>query len=241
MTSSHPETEALSALSARLEKSQRRSLPLLVAGLLLVIGGLLLLTVQLSQQRDAAKDALIAEAEARQAATKAANASAQNLLEARVALAEGRTADLKRILEQGERNAEANAQAAALPSVSAADVSLPPISAVTASRTFMASSADPTFTQKVFIQFAGLIQRADVAAVNRALRSAGWKTQGASGERIGTAAGLNEVRFSSEADRLAAEALAKALTEAGLGDRPVIATRNPTIRPGTLEAWISRN
>jgi hypothetical protein len=106
-------------------------------------------------------------------------------------------------------------------------------------RTEAAVAADANYTQLVFIQFAGSITRQEVRAANDLLRAAGWRVQGLSGERIATAAGLNEVRYSAQEDRAAAEALAAALTQARLGSAPVRARHVSIIRPGTLEAWIS--
>ncbi len=93
--------------------------------------------------------------------------------------------------------------------------------------------------QIVYIQFAGSIRRETIVGLNRSLKAAGWRAQGPSGERIATAAGLNEVRYSGEADREAAEALAAALAETGIGGRAVTARQVAIIRPNVLEAWIS--
>jgi hypothetical protein len=93
--------------------------------------------------------------------------------------------------------------------------------------------------QIVYIQFAGSISRETIIGLNRSLRAAGWRAQGPSGERIASAGGLNEVRYSSEADRDAAEALAAALTGTSIGRRTVVARRVAIIRPGVLEVWIS--
>lgn len=94
------------------------------------------------------------------------------------------------------------------------------------------------FGQQVYIQFGGALSRAQIAALNRALREAGWKARGDSGERLETARGLNEVRYSG-GDRAAAEALAAAINEARMTSGPVRAREVDAIRPGVLEAWIS--
>ncbi|WP_332772043.1 hypothetical protein [Phenylobacterium sp.] len=233
MTDLPSQEDLLTVLAARLGKSQRRGVPLLIAGLLLIVVGLSVLTVQLNRMREAA----VVEAEA---ATKGFNDSARTLAEARAALAAGNTAKLGELLDIAVMEAEANAQSAALPAASPAEIIVPQVTAASTPPTFVATAASEAFTQAVFIQFAGLIQRADVAAVNRSLRDAGWNMQGTDGERIGTAAGLNEVRFSAEADRPAAEALARALTAAKLGNKDVVARHVRIIKPGTLEAWISK-
>ena len=93
-------------------------------------------------------------------------------------------------------------------------------------------------SQQVYIQFAGNVQRSEIIALNQALRQAGWNMQGASGDRIAAATGLNEVRFFGEADRLAAEVLGASLSQAW--GKPVRARQLEIIRAGTLEVWISR-
>ena len=100
--------------------------------------------------------------------------------------------------------------------------------------------SDTTYQQRVFIQFAGVLTRAQITALNSALKQAGWRAEGASGERIAAAANLNEVRYSGP-NRAAAGDLAVAINNAGLGlPRPVVPRENPSIRPDVLEAWISR-
>ena len=91
----------------------------------------------------------------------------------------------------------------------------------------------------VVIQFAGLLTRETITQLNSGLRARGWDMQSASGERIAAAQGLNEVRYASPGDRVAAEALASTINEARVTASPVQARPNPSIRPGTLEVWIS--
>jgi hypothetical protein len=90
----------------------------------------------------------------------------------------------------------------------------------------------------IYIQFAGLMTRESVTALNSSLRSAGWQVMGQSGDRIPDAQGLNEVRYASPADRSAAEALASAITAAGITSAPVEARQFPVGRT-SMEVWIS--
>lgn len=94
-------------------------------------------------------------------------------------------------------------------------------------------------TQRVFIHFAGTITREQITALAGTLRAGGWRVQGESGQRIPNATGYNEVRYSAETDRAAAEALAAALTRAAVAGAPVRTNRLSIIRPGVLEVWIS--
>jgi predicted chitinase len=95
---------------------------------------------------------------------------------------------------------------------------------------------------RVFVQFAGSIERPDVRNMMLVLREAEWGVQGAEGggERRATAAGTSEVRFGREQDRNAAEALAVQVQSRNVSGRPVKAVLNPSIAPSTLEVWISR-
>jgi hypothetical protein len=92
--------------------------------------------------------------------------------------------------------------------------------------------------QKVYIQFAGSLDRAQITALNSALRDAGWDAQGRSGERLASSAGLNEVRYSG-ANREAAAALAEAINAAGIAGARVEPKEVGIIKGDTLEAWIS--
>ena len=95
------------------------------------------------------------------------------------------------------------------------------------------------YQQRIFIQFAGTYTRAQITALNARLRAAGWNMQSASGERVGTAQGRNEVRY-GEGGADAADALTNALnasteTNIRVGTpkfMPIIGNRN-------LEIWIS--
>ncbi len=92
--------------------------------------------------------------------------------------------------------------------------------------------------QPVYIQFAGILTRAQIKALNEKLKSAGWSVEGSSGERLATSAGRNEIRFSGENEQAASD-LADAINAAGITARPVEARHFQGIGPN-LEAWISR-
>lgn len=92
---------------------------------------------------------------------------------------------------------------------------------------------------RVFIHFAGLITPESVASLNQSFREQGWGMQGDSGERLIAAQGFNEVRYSREQDRQAAERLAEALTATRISSGPVQVRQMNMIRPATLEVWIS--
>lgn len=95
-----------------------------------------------------------------------------------------------------------------------------------------------TYMQPVYLQFAGLIKREQIVALNRGLRDNGWNVQGPSGERIATAANQNEVRYAGENGE-AAERLAAAISAAGITSKSVVARRVEIVGPTNLEAWIS--
>ncbi|MFK0278425.1 peptidoglycan-binding protein [Ensifer sp. NPDC090286] len=90
----------------------------------------------------------------------------------------------------------------------------------------------------IYLQFAGASREA-VEDIVTNLRRSGWNVAG-DPERLGNAAGLNEVRYGRSADRDAAEALAEALTRAQFSSKPVIAKFVRIVRPKVLEVWISR-
>lgn len=91
--------------------------------------------------------------------------------------------------------------------------------------------------QPVYIQFAGF-QRAQIAALNRGLRNAGWTVQGQSGERLSKAAGLNEVRWSGSNEQAAID-LKDAINAANLTSKP-LRIRQADVGATNLEVWISR-
>jgi len=100
---------------------------------------------------------------------------------------------------------------------------------------------------RVFIQFAGSINRSNVVAFAETLVGEGWPVKGADrgGERTISAIGLNEVRYFHQEDKDAAEALAETtsrISPAGhsLKVRDLSETsysREDT--EGLLEIWIS--
>jgi hypothetical protein len=92
---------------------------------------------------------------------------------------------------------------------------------------------------RVYIQFAGLITRESVARLNASLRRGGWQAQGGSGERVASAAGLNEVRYSPQDSAETAKALADAVTATGIGSAPVSIRAMAIVPKGTMELWIS--
>ena len=99
-------------------------------------------------------------------------------------------------------------------------------------------TANPRFRQSVYIQFAGNLTRAQITALNQALKESGWNAPDASGERISAADGLNEVRYSGT-NEAAAKALAAAINEAGITSKQVGVHKFDIIKPQVLEAWIS--
>lgn len=118
----------------------------------------------------------------------------------------------------------------------------PSIDASVAPVAVPASQARLTFDPRQYrvpISFAGLITRESVVSLNRQLAAEGWRVDGASGQRISAAQGTNEVRFSGEAERPAAETLAARITAAGITSGEVRAQRAADIAPGTIEVWIS--
>jgi len=96
-----------------------------------------------------------------------------------------------------------------------------------------------THLQRVFVQFAGSLSRDDIIAMVRTL-SADWRVQGASGERVGSAAGKREVRWGDPADEEAAKALADAVEKTGVVPGEVAAVRVAIVPRGNLELWLSR-
>ncbi|KXG87597.1 hypothetical protein [Agrobacterium bohemicum] len=92
---------------------------------------------------------------------------------------------------------------------------------------------------KVFIQFAGLITRESIQDLNAALKAGGWRVQSDSGERIRSAAGINEIRYKTGEDKAAAEALAKAISASRIASVPLAVKQVSLVDTGTLEVWIS--
>ncbi|MBY3329010.1 peptidoglycan-binding protein [Rhizobium laguerreae] len=91
----------------------------------------------------------------------------------------------------------------------------------------------------IYVQFGGAIQRDEINTLTARLLRGGWSVPGEA-ERLKTAIGLNEVRYGTTEDQPAAEALADILSGLRFSDRTVLAKRVRMVRPGILEAWISR-
>lgn len=112
-----------------------------------------------------------------------------------------------------------------------------------------ASPPPSTHVGPVYVHFAGSLAREDVKSVTDMLATLGWQVRDAArgGERIGTAAGLNEVRFFRTEDKEAAEQLASTYTMlANWTEGQALTVRDLSnasfkARPGLLEVWTSRN
>lgn len=97
---------------------------------------------------------------------------------------------------------------------------------------------------RLFIQFAGY-ERAEVIKLAGFLATSGWRVEGGDrgGERVGTAAGLNEVRYFNPDDAALAQALADTLRKVtpgkDIGLQDLSATSYGKAEPGLLEVWVS--
>jgi DNA/RNA endonuclease G (NUC1) len=87
----------------------------------------------------------------------------------------------------------------------------------------------------VYFQFAGM-SRGDAVGITNRLKALGWKIPGE--ERTGAAANQNEVRYGAETDRATADLLVADLKALGLSR--MTAKRNPSIKPGFVEIWVSQ-
>lgn len=212
---------------------------LFVLGFVGILAGFMLLAAYFYQQREEARrQGQIWHSESLTWQRKAGELE-ERLKAVRTAVAEGNRPEAERQARIGIGEAQQLAEDTETPPPVVTPGPGPqPKSATLPIPSFAIPPAGP-HRQIVYIQFAGSIRRETTIGLNRSLKAAGWRAQGPSGERIGTARGLNEVRYSSEADREAAEALAAALTGTGVGGRDVVARRVAIIRPGVLEVWIS--
>jgi hypothetical protein len=230
----------------RIEQGARQRIPVFLFGLIAIVVGFSILVVNLDRAR---REAVIRQqfAETRQKeAERRANELATDLSNAGDAY---RTQNMKRLgvlLKVAIIRSEKNAQAASVPvtgpSGEAPELAPIPVPVLTPQKEIKPinlGEATAIGSQMVYIQFAGLIDRAKIVALNVALKQAGWKVAGPSGERTGKAAGFNEVRYSNEANRPAAEALAKAVTAARIGNRTVTIRQMPKIGDDNIELWIS--
>ena len=97
---------------------------------------------------------------------------------------------------------------------------------------------------RLFIQFAGY-QRAEVVKLAAFLTESGWRVEGGDrgGERVTTAAGLNEVRYFNPGDAALAQALAGTLQQVNpgkvIGVQDLSASSYGKAEPGLLEIWVS--
>lgn len=98
---------------------------------------------------------------------------------------------------------------------------------------------------RLFIQFAGY-QRGEVVKLAMLLAENGWKVEGGDrgGERVATAAGLNEVRYFNPDDAALAQSLAETLQRVNpgmaMGVQDLSASTYGKAQPGLLEIWVSR-
>ena len=101
-------------------------------------------------------------------------------------------------------------------------------------------SGSERFARRWALSYRERLIREEITSLNSGLRIADWNVQGGSGERIATASGLNEVRYSGENGR-AAQDLADAINQSGLPlARKVSIRRANIIGSNDLEVWLSR-
>ncbi|WP_034994419.1 hypothetical protein [Beijerinckia mobilis] len=102
-------------------------------------------------------------------------------------------------------------------------------------------SQDIKSKYQVFMQFAGYDRNTIITLAN-ALANQGWNVIGRNrgGERIGSATGLAEVRYSNSSAKPAAEALAVALNASNISNKTINAVQVDIIRPNVLEVWIGQ-
>lgn len=240
---------------ARIERAEvatKRSKLFLLVGLAAIIAGFITLTFYLNyakQEAERARDEAMSIALSQ---SRNANVAANTLEAVRGALIAGRVPRALELLQIAARQQEQVAEAP-MPATAATRPDFPapvPAEQPQIARALRDATSDspnlslPSFAgaqeHRIFIQFAGSIPRREIVVLNQALRDAGWDVQGASGERIASAVGLNEVRFSGPEDEPAADALSAALTRAHVSSQPVRKKQLSIIRPSTLEVWISR-
>jgi hypothetical protein len=121
----------------------------------------------------------------------------------------------------------------------AASRSLPPVEPA---KPLPEDSAIVPGNYQVFVQFAGILSRDNVREMMQSLAAEGWKVQGVEGggQRTATAAGYNEIRYSSGADATAAKALAASIQSTNIVASKITTARVQQVEPGTLEVYISR-
>jgi hypothetical protein len=101
------------------------------------------------------------------------------------------------------------------------------------------TTAKVTYSQPVYVQFAGSLTRTQMIGLVDGLRRSGWNmVDGAGGDRTPVAAGMHKVLFGGENEAPAQE-LAQALTQSKLVGT-VTAERRENIGEKNLEVWVSR-
>lgn len=244
------EVDSLDAIIGRAERVSRRWGWLVSLGMLATIAGFVILSLHLN---DARVEAVQAGEKAYQlylSRNREANSSANSILGANALLKDGNIKGAIEILDKAARNLEATTAqppppaieqdtiAAAEPPQTQPEVTSALASASDEGLNVQLDPAPENTKQLVYIQFAGSVERSEIVDLNQALRHSAWNVQGASGERIATAMGLNEVRYSGDTDRDAAGKLAASLSK--VWGKEVKARQLSIIKAGTLEVWISR-
>lgn len=197
--------------------------------------------IQLKKQKVTAS-LLAEETRDAQASNNIYIAQQQTLKGVTSALAAGDTAAANRLLTMATRiSNQASAGPQADIQAASARTIENQINRVVSDKPYYKVEAAPSeYKQPVFIQFAGILTRAQITGLNQALKEAGWQVQGASGERTPAAAGQNEVRYAGNNGAAAAE-LAATLTRTGIVSGTTVRARNvEAIGPRNLEVWISR-
>jgi HAMP domain-containing protein len=215
------------------KQATRGSSVIFLVALVAILVSLAVFTAIINEQRRDAEDRAVRF-------EKQANDAARVLETARTAYERGDMDSVGTLLNAALRRTEILAQSVAsqqpdrTPPAAAVPLegSQQPLPQLTAAR--------PNWNQQVYIQFAGLIAREEIRELNTALAKAGWRVEGRSGERTGNAEGLNEIRYSANANKEAAQALAEAINSSGVAGRPVVARQVDIIKPNYLEVWISR-
>lgn len=126
------------------------------------------------------------------------------------------------------------------------DVSAEATLSATAEPAVAPPAAEALAASRVFIQFAGF-PRDSIVGLADTLAANGWQVEGRErgGQRIGAAAGLNEVRYFNAEDKALAEELARNVA-AGLPEPRTIEVKNLSggrfgdVPAGQLEVWVSQ-
>lgn len=225
------------------ERSARRRIPILLLGLGAIVAALVFAVISLNQAATTERQLRRAE-ERRSAQWKAQATDLERQIRSvrqAVRVRDLREADrlLRISLQDSQELKDLAAKPAAVPVTPPGGPANKTAPALAGPATSGAGAEPGESRPDVYIQFAGALQREQIKTLNRALKEAGWRVQGSSGERTQNARDLNEVGFSAARDQAAAEALADALNQSGLPGRTVRARRVPIVGAGTLEVWIS--